>query len=62
MSTELAVQLSGNFISGEWLPSASGRTLEDRNPADSDDLVGVFQRLRKATPNLRDCYRVAAAL
>ncbi|HSD71812.1 MAG TPA: aldehyde dehydrogenase family protein [Thermoanaerobaculia bacterium] len=66
MSTELAVQLSGNFISGEWLPSASGRTLEDRNPADSDDLVGVFPEsgredvdaavaaARKAFPGWRD--------
>jgi aldehyde dehydrogenase (NAD+) len=42
MSTEVALQLSGNFIDGEWMPSASGRTLENRNPADSDDLVGVF--------------------
>ncbi|HEX9149246.1 MAG TPA: aldehyde dehydrogenase family protein [Thermoanaerobaculia bacterium] len=42
MSTEVALQLSGNFIDGEWMPSASGRTLDNRNPADSDDLVGVF--------------------
>jgi aldehyde dehydrogenase (NAD+) len=42
MSTEVALRLSGNFIGGEWLPAASGRTFEDRNPADHDDLVGVF--------------------
>jgi aldehyde dehydrogenase (NAD+) len=42
MSTELAVRLQGNYIGGEWLPAASGGTLEDRNPADRDDLVGVF--------------------
>jgi alpha-ketoglutaric semialdehyde dehydrogenase len=42
MSTQLALQLSGNFIGGEWLPAASGRTIEDRNPADVDDVVGVF--------------------
>ena len=42
MSTELAVRLEGNYIGGQWLPAASGRTLEDRNPADRDDLVGVF--------------------
>ena len=42
MSTALELRLSGNFIGGEWLPAASGRTFEDRNPADSDDLIGVF--------------------
>ena len=32
----------GNFIGGKWVPAASGRTLENRNPADQDDLIGVF--------------------
>jgi len=32
----------GNFINGEWVPAASGKTFENRNPADRDDLVGVF--------------------
>jgi aldehyde dehydrogenase (NAD+) len=32
----------GNFIAGEWRPAASGRTFEDHNPADRDDLVGTF--------------------
>jgi acyl-CoA reductase-like NAD-dependent aldehyde dehydrogenase len=32
----------GNFIGGEWKAAASGRTFEDRNPADRDDLVGTF--------------------
>jgi len=32
----------GNFINGEWVPAASGKTFENRNPADADDLVGVF--------------------
>ena len=42
MSTEVAVGLQGNLIGGEWLPAFSGRTFENRNPADRDDLVGVF--------------------
>jgi alpha-ketoglutaric semialdehyde dehydrogenase len=42
MSTALELRLSGNFIGGEWLPAASGRTFEDRSPADSEDLIGVF--------------------
>lgn len=31
-----------NYINGEWTGSLSGRTFENRNPADSDDLVGTF--------------------
>src|SRR4029079_12253647 len=29
-----------NLIDGEWLPSVSGELFENRNPADSDDLIG----------------------
>jgi len=32
----------GNFIAGEWKPASSGRTFENRNPADRDDLIGTF--------------------
>jgi len=32
----------GNFIGGQWLPAASGETFENRNPADTDELIGVF--------------------
>src|SRR5437899_2273248 len=32
-----------NFIDGAWVASASGKTFENRNPADTDDLIGVFQ-------------------
>jgi acyl-CoA reductase-like NAD-dependent aldehyde dehydrogenase len=33
-----------NFINGEWVESCTGQTFENRNPADTDDLVGVFQK------------------
>ncbi|PYR00089.1 MAG: aldehyde dehydrogenase [Acidobacteria bacterium] len=33
-----------NFIDGAWVPSASGDTFENRNPANTDDLVGDFQK------------------
>src|SRR5881397_3051904 len=33
-----------NFIDGAWLPSVSGDLFENRNPADSGDLLGVFQK------------------
>ncbi|HXM77716.1 MAG TPA: aldehyde dehydrogenase family protein [Thermoanaerobaculia bacterium] len=42
MATELAVETERNWIGGEWVPAQSGRTFENRNPADRDDLVGVF--------------------
>ena len=31
-----------NFIDGEWIPSRAGRVFENRNPADQDDLIGLF--------------------
>jgi acyl-CoA reductase-like NAD-dependent aldehyde dehydrogenase len=33
-----------NYIDGRWAPSASGTTFENRNPANTDDLIGVFQQ------------------
>ena len=32
----------GNYIAGDWVPALSGCTFENRNPADTSDLVGVF--------------------
>ena len=32
-----------NYIAGAWTPSVSGRTFENRNPANDDEVVGVFQ-------------------
>src|SRR5450755_3409961 len=37
-----------NFIDGEWVESASGQTFEDRNPADTREVVAIFQRSNKA--------------
>ncbi|MGV9800392.1 aldehyde dehydrogenase family protein [Mycobacterium sp. NPDC003449] len=31
-----------NFIDGQWVPSASGRTFTRRNPADPDQVIGTF--------------------
>ena len=33
-----------NYVDGRWVPSASGQTFENRNPANTDDLIGVFQQ------------------
>ncbi len=32
----------GNFIAGEWVPSDSGKTFLDVNPADTTDVLGEF--------------------
>jgi alpha-ketoglutaric semialdehyde dehydrogenase len=32
----------GNYVDGTWGPSKSGATLENRNPANTSELVGVF--------------------
>ena len=36
-----------NFIDGEWVASSTGETFEDRNPADTRDVVAIFQKSGK---------------
>src|ERR1700691_3818051 len=36
-----------NFIDGEWVESTTGETFENRNPADTRDVVGIFQKSGK---------------
>jgi aldehyde dehydrogenase (NAD+) len=40
-----------NYINGEWVDSDTGRTFENRNPADLDDLVGVLPKSSEADTN-----------
>lgn len=42
MATAFAPRVYKNFINGEWVESSSGKSLEDRNPANRDELVGIF--------------------
>ena len=48
MATTTAVTTYKNFINGEWVASRSGRTFENRNPANTDDLIGIFQQSGEA--------------
>jgi aldehyde dehydrogenase (NAD+) len=32
-----------NYVNGQWVKSGTGKTFENRNPANQDDLIGVFQ-------------------
>ena len=44
MPTTTNATIFNNYIDGTWMPSASGHTFENRNPANTDDLIGVFQK------------------
>ena len=37
-----------NLVDGEWMESFTGQTYENLNPADTSDVVGIFQRSGKA--------------
>jgi len=37
-----------NFIDGDWVDASTGDTFEDRNPADTRHVVGIFQKSGKA--------------
>src|SRR6266550_4688558 len=38
-----AAAIYANLIDGRWTASSSGRLFENRNPANHDDLIGMFQ-------------------
>src|SRR5947208_9294442 len=40
--------ISRTFIAGEWVEASTGETFENRNPADTRDVVGIFQKSVKA--------------
>jgi len=48
LGTSTAPKVYKNFIDGEWVDSSTGETFENRNPADTRDVVGIFQKSGKA--------------
>jgi aldehyde dehydrogenase (NAD+) len=42
MATAVAPRVFKNFINGEWVESRSGKAYENRNPANTDELIGMF--------------------
>ncbi len=55
-------KLYKNFINGEWVASHTGQTFENRNPANTDEVVGVFQKSDKvdvenAITAAKDAYK-----
>ncbi len=47
LGTATRTKVYKNFIDGEWVESSTGQTFEDRNPADTREVVGIFQRSGK---------------
>ena len=42
MPTSIAPAVFKNYINGEWVESRGGKMIEDRNPADTSELLGLF--------------------
>jgi aldehyde dehydrogenase (NAD+) len=42
MATAAMAKAHKNFIDGEWVEARSGKAFENRNPANRDELVGLF--------------------
>jgi acyl-CoA reductase-like NAD-dependent aldehyde dehydrogenase len=42
MATAAAPRVYKNFINGEWKEAKSGEAYENRNPANTDELIGMF--------------------
>src|SRR5438132_11589592 len=47
MGTASRPKVYKNFIDGEWVESSTGELFEDRNPADTRDVVAIFQKSGK---------------
>jgi aldehyde dehydrogenase (NAD+) len=61
MATLTIPKVYKNFINGEWVESRSGKAFENRNPANTDDLIGMFplateQDVHAAVEAAKDAY------
>ena len=51
MATAASARVYKNFIGGEWVDSKSGKTYENRNPANTDEVIGNFVASNEADVN-----------
>ena len=42
MATVAVPKIHKNFINGEWVEARAGRSFENRNPANREELIGIF--------------------
>src|SRR5579872_4206414 len=69
MATAVFPNAHKNYINGEWVESSGGKGIENRNPANTDDLVGIFpassaedvNRAVEAAKNAFDKWRLTPA-
>ena len=69
MATAVFRHAHKNYINGEWVEASGGKGIENRNPANTDDLVGIFpastaedvNRAVKAAKNAFDKWRLTPA-
>lgn len=47
MAQTIATETFQNYIGGSWVDAASGRTFASTNPANRDDVIGVFPRSQR---------------
>ena len=59
MATVSAPTVFKNYIDGEWVEARSGRAIENRNPANRDELVGMFPA--STAEDVRDAIASAQA-
>src|ERR1700678_1817799 len=52
MATPARPKVFKNFINGEWVEARSGKAIENRNPANTGELVGMFPASTQEDVNL----------
>jgi len=62
MATAAAPRVYKNFIDGEWVDANGGKAYENRNPANTDELVGMFvssgaEDVEAAVDAAKDAYK-----
>ena len=62
MATAVIPKVYKNFINGEWIESRGGKAFENRNPANIDELVGMFpagteEDVTAAIESAREAYK-----
>jgi acyl-CoA reductase-like NAD-dependent aldehyde dehydrogenase len=63
MATAVMPRVYKNYLNGEWVESRSGKAIENRNPANRDELIGMFaasseEDVNSAVEAAREAYKV----
>ena len=62
MTTSAVTRSHKNFINGEWVEARRGSTFENRNPANTAELIGIFpastqEDVSEAVDSARDAFK-----